>query len=486
MRKRLFIALTTVGAFLLLAGNALAAGSSGPREGSGGNNIVCNGVPSKAMLMYYAHGGTDSCGHHDIAAIWKSQGITPQVASLMHAGQVCSSQGLESTGRHHSPNPSLDRPVTVNGTSFYVRPLAVWGSSCYSAWVGTTEDGRLVAVLMGCGNSEVTEEVPTKPKTPMKPASRVGTLMVCKSVPGGAYASFRFRTTDLNTGKSRYFRLRPAQCQTLRYKIGDMIRIHENPAKGWVRMTDRKVRMNKYRRVVFVNHKITVKTTTTSTTSPCSVTINNSTVTGNITNCSSVTITVICGTLSQTFTGPNAQDAQEQAYSWQQANCTSSSPPPPPAQVCTDKNASNYGGALPCQYPPQKCTDTKASNYGGPLPCVYPPPVTLSIISWTNPEEITVGDTYPNVCMKVQGKSGDMITVTFSSIFGSFTQSSQTIKSSGVDQVCTTYIGPKDSSAVGKNEVITYNAVDTTAGVSAQPQSSLPFPVHGLSGNPTN
>lgn len=42
--------------------------------------------------------------------------------------------------------------------------------------------------------------------------------------------------------------------------------------------------------------------------------------------------------------------------------------------VCTDPNATNYGGALPCTYPPQVCTDPSATNYGGPLPCVYPTP----------------------------------------------------------------------------------------------------------------
>jgi hypothetical protein len=46
----------------------------------------------------------------------------------------------------------------------------------------------------------------------------------------------------------------------------------------------------------------------------------------------------------------------------------------PPAQVCQDRNASNYGGALPCTYPPAKCTDTSATNYGGALPCQYPQP----------------------------------------------------------------------------------------------------------------
>jgi hypothetical protein len=48
---------------------------------------------------------------------------------------------------------------------------------------------------------------------------------------------------------------------------------------------------------------------------------------------------------------------------------------PPPAQVCTDRNATNYGGPLPCQYPTPVCTDRSATNYGGPLPCQYPTPV---------------------------------------------------------------------------------------------------------------
>jgi hypothetical protein len=44
----------------------------------------------------------------------------------------------------------------------------------------------------------------------------------------------------------------------------------------------------------------------------------------------------------------------------------------PNGGVCTDQNASNFGGPLPCVYPPpQVCTDQNATNFGGPLPCIY-------------------------------------------------------------------------------------------------------------------
>jgi hypothetical protein len=42
-------------------------------------------------------------------------------------------------------------------------------------------------------------------------------------------------------------------------------------------------------------------------------------------------------------------------------------------QLCRDTSASNYLGALPCQYQPQLCKDTSATNYNGALPCQYPP-----------------------------------------------------------------------------------------------------------------
>lgn len=171
MKRTVLFALVAIMA-LFYSSNAFAASTAGPREGSGGNNVVCGGVPTKAILMYYAHGGVDSCGHRDISAVWAKMGITPQVAQGMHAGTVCSSGGFTSSGRNHSPNSSADQPIVVNGHTVYFRPLSVWGSACYSAWVGHTEDGRTVAVLIGCGNGETTH-VP--PKAPTQHAAKPGT-----------------------------------------------------------------------------------------------------------------------------------------------------------------------------------------------------------------------------------------------------------------------------------------------------------------------
>lgn len=119
-----------------------------------GNNLVAEGVHSHAELMRLAKGGKDSVGHSDIDEAWARYGITPQVASKMVLGKVCSTDGLMSEGREHSPDPSADKPFYVNGSRIFERPLSVWGKTCYEAWVGEREDGQEVAVLVDCGNGE--------------------------------------------------------------------------------------------------------------------------------------------------------------------------------------------------------------------------------------------------------------------------------------------------------------------------------------------
>jgi hypothetical protein len=133
------------------------------QEGQDHNNVVCGGVPSKALLIKYASGGKDSCGHADIKAIWAADGITLPVAKSMVSGTVCSTGGFTSNGRQHSPVPSADKVHLIAGSTIYFRPLSVWGKTCYAAWVGHTEDGRTVAVLKGCGNGEATALPPSKP-----------------------------------------------------------------------------------------------------------------------------------------------------------------------------------------------------------------------------------------------------------------------------------------------------------------------------------
>lgn len=61
-------------------------------------------------------------------------------------------------------------------------------------------------------------------------------------------------------------------------------------------------------------------------------------------------------------------------------------------QLCQDTSATNYNGALPCQYPQQLCRDTSATNYGGALPCHYTQPTICTISNFTaNPTTITSG-----------------------------------------------------------------------------------------------
>ncbi len=44
-----------------------------------------------------------------------------------------------------------------------------------------------------------------------------------------------------------------------------------------------------------------------------------------------------------------------------------------PPSLCSDTNAANYGGALPCTYTISICSDVAATNFGGPSPCDYAP-----------------------------------------------------------------------------------------------------------------
>ena len=63
--------------------------------------MICNGVPTKSLLVYYAKGGVDSCGHRDIKAIWARFGITLKEAKSVRRvngvliGSVSSSSRAE-------------------------------------------------------------------------------------------------------------------------------------------------------------------------------------------------------------------------------------------------------------------------------------------------------------------------------------------------------------------------------------------------------
>jgi len=143
------------------AGTPSAHIASGGGEGQDPNDVVAGGVENVAEAEHIDETNAN------IRAIWAQLGITKQVISTMHEGEVCADEGLISEGREHSPVPSEDTPVDIDGDVIFERPLSVWGNTCYNALVGHTEDGRLVAILNGCGNGEASA-LPPKPQTPGK------------------------------------------------------------------------------------------------------------------------------------------------------------------------------------------------------------------------------------------------------------------------------------------------------------------------------
>jgi hypothetical protein len=182
-------------------------------EGRDGNSVVCGGVSSHDKLMKLVNGAPDSCGHRDTAAIWATIGVTPEVAAKMTLGTVCSSDGWSSQGRQHGPKPSADVAHHAGGSTFFMRPLGVWGDVCYSAWKGHLEDGTQVAILVGCGNGEVIGAMrPTpKPVTPhkckcVKPSTKPQKIIVVKQ-PGCKITISNSRGTDrlgsIRPGRSR-------------------------------------------------------------------------------------------------------------------------------------------------------------------------------------------------------------------------------------------------------------------------------------------
>jgi hypothetical protein len=91
----------------------------------------------------------------------------------------------------------------------------------------------------------------------------------------------------------------------------------------------------------------------------------------------------------------------------------STPPPPPPPTLCTDPNATNNGGALPCTYPPPPpttCTDPAATNNGGALPCTYPPPPPPPPTTCTDPNATNNGGALP--CTYPAGGPSDVVVIT--------------------------------------------------------------------------
>lgn len=170
-----FMVFGLAGGVLAVVSVNAASATSIQQEGQDGNNLVCGGVHTHAMLMHIINGGSVRCANgtveRGIGKIWEAMGITPEIAARMKLGTVCSNQGYTSSGRQMGPDPSKNVRREVDGTTYYTRPLSVWGPDCYQSWKAYGEAGQSDGIFTGCGNAVTTHYPPSGPapvKAPVK------------------------------------------------------------------------------------------------------------------------------------------------------------------------------------------------------------------------------------------------------------------------------------------------------------------------------
>jgi hypothetical protein len=188
----------------------------------------------------------------------------------------------------------------------------------------------------------------------------------------------------------------------------------------------------------------------------CNITIINSVVTGNVTDCSIITIVVTCGNLSATFTG-SKDTAQQQANTWQQANCQTTTPTCPSGTTGTPPNCT----PIPCEV-----TGTCPTQ-----------PVSLTLSNLTQPQNgpggiMPDGEVVTACVTATDTKPGDTVILSFGSHLGFYENHGKVMyTATGVDTECAVYHAPTDSGDVGQTETWTVTGVDITAGVTATPIS---------------
>ncbi|MEM6998038.1 MAG: isopeptide-forming domain-containing fimbrial protein [Patescibacteria group bacterium] len=130
-----------------------------PSLASSMNDIVFGGTKTDDVLLAMEFG--DSAGRKDIDDIYRHYGISDSDIRKTELVNLHHSDGNElfSIGRHQNTvNASLDRKVTVSTneggtTTFYERPLSIWGNKSFRAAKGTLTSGQQFWILLdGCGN----------------------------------------------------------------------------------------------------------------------------------------------------------------------------------------------------------------------------------------------------------------------------------------------------------------------------------------------
>jgi len=158
-----------------------------PAIAAGPNNIIYSGVASVGDLLDRYDRNDAGNGKRDLQAVFNHYGISredlantrPTTIKSTDRGRELRSIGRKAYGKQG------ERAVPIAGAStVYERYLWSWDSGAYSkytAFVGTTADGRWFAVLANCGNI-VIDEPPAAPENP------VGQLSAnCETITGWAY-----------------------------------------------------------------------------------------------------------------------------------------------------------------------------------------------------------------------------------------------------------------------------------------------------------
>lgn len=159
-----------------------------PAIASGPNNIIYSGVVSVEDLLNKYDANYDGNGHYDIQAIFDHYGISREDLANSQPTTIKSTdrqRELRSIGRKsYGLTGEVMVPIAGSATSVYERYLWSWDSgsySTYTAFVGTTADGRWFAVLANCGNL-VIDEPPAAPQNPVGNAEAT-----CEAITGWAY-----------------------------------------------------------------------------------------------------------------------------------------------------------------------------------------------------------------------------------------------------------------------------------------------------------
>jgi hypothetical protein len=539
------LAAFSAGLSVVTASASGAAGIVHLHEGQDGNNLVCRGVHTKAQLMFYAKGGVSKCVEvlngrevqftFQASVAYQEFGITPQVAATMKSGTVCSTEGLTSSGRQHSPVPSEDVLHRVGTATFYTRPLAVWGRACYSAWVGRTEDGQLVAVLKGCGNAETTKLPPARPPvtvtTPPTPAKScvakggtwdssaescttktvtvTGNCNITVTVYGGS-GNITIINTITNSCNTT-----PTTGPPPTSSLSCLNLVLSNPSGNTVNATAYFDDSN----VSNITGTITWASNATSSASVSGSSASGShtyPTTGTYTVTATIQATGSAGTVSSQCSG-SVTIPPSPTSSLSCLNLVLSNPSGNTVNATAyfdDSNVSNITGTITWASNATSSASVSGSSASGshtyPTTGTYtvtatiqatgsagtvssqcsgsvtiPPPVVVPqppLVSVTSPEQVNIGWGYPNICASITAPSGDTLTVTFSAIIGNFPSGSFTIVSIGTNQVCTTYDAPTNPADTG-TDTITVTAYDSTTRLSGV-ASSEPFPVVVAASNP--